>query len=87
MFGFIFREFSFLSSSATTAIFMRTFIILNNIIVEDERDEYTQFDASKFTQPELTTFSQVDFNFSTLQISVILWCLEPEFVIGLYINN
>jgi len=36
---------------------MRACIIFHNMIVEDERDEYTQFDASEFKQPESTTSS------------------------------
>jgi len=35
------------------------------MIVEDERDRYTNFDASQLTQQESTSSSQVDFNYST----------------------
>uniref|UniRef100_A0A0D3C2B0 Myb-like domain-containing protein n=1 Tax=Brassica oleracea var. oleracea TaxID=109376 RepID=A0A0D3C2B0_BRAOL len=44
---------------------MRACIILHNMIVEDERDEYTQFDVSVFAQPESNRSSQVDFTYST----------------------
>uniref|UniRef100_A0A0D3CI67 DDE Tnp4 domain-containing protein n=1 Tax=Brassica oleracea var. oleracea TaxID=109376 RepID=A0A0D3CI67_BRAOL len=43
----------------------RACIILHNMIVEDERDGYTQFDVSVFTQPESNRSSQVDFTNST----------------------
>ena len=35
------------------------------MIVEDERDGYTQFDVSVFAQPESNRSSQVDFTYST----------------------
>ena len=44
---------------------MRACIILHNMIVEDERDRYTQFDVSEFAQVEANRTSQVDFAFST----------------------
>ena len=44
---------------------MRACIILHNMIVEDERDGYTQFDESVFQQPESNRNSQVDFEFSS----------------------
>uniref|UniRef100_A0A0D3DMU5 DDE Tnp4 domain-containing protein n=1 Tax=Brassica oleracea var. oleracea TaxID=109376 RepID=A0A0D3DMU5_BRAOL len=44
---------------------MRACIILYNMIVEDERDEYTQFDVSEFQQGEDTGSSHVDLDFST----------------------
>ena len=44
---------------------MRACIILHNMIVEDERDGYTQFDVSVFAQPESNQSSQVDFTYST----------------------
>ncbi|WZZ77775.1 putative nuclease HARBI1 [Brassica napus] len=44
---------------------MRACIILHNMIVEDERDGYTQFDLSIFAQPESTRSSEVDFTYST----------------------
>ena len=43
---------------------MRACIIMHNMIVEDERDGYTQFDVSVFTQPESNRSSQVDFTYS-----------------------
>ncbi|KAL1193722.1 hypothetical protein V5N11_031632 [Cardamine amara subsp. amara] len=44
---------------------MRASIILHNMIVEDERDGYTQFDVSEFTQVEANRTSQVDLTFSS----------------------
>ena len=44
---------------------MRECIILHNMIVEDERDGYTQFDVSVFAQLESNQSSQVDFTYST----------------------
>ncbi|XP_048609380.1 putative nuclease HARBI1 [Brassica napus] len=44
---------------------MRACIILHNMIVEDERDGYTQFDVSVFAQPESNRSSQVDFMYFT----------------------
>uniref|UniRef100_A0A0D3C4B1 DDE Tnp4 domain-containing protein n=1 Tax=Brassica oleracea var. oleracea TaxID=109376 RepID=A0A0D3C4B1_BRAOL len=44
---------------------MRACIILHNMIVEDERDGFTQFDVSVFAQPESNRSSQVDFTYST----------------------
>ena len=44
---------------------MRTCIILHNMIIEDERDGYTQFDVSKFAQAESNQSSQVGFTYST----------------------
>ncbi|KAG2318386.1 hypothetical protein Bca52824_011599 [Brassica carinata] len=44
---------------------MRACIILHNMIVEDERDGYTQFDVSDFTQPDSNQSSEVDFTYST----------------------
>uniref|UniRef100_A0A0D3CB57 DDE Tnp4 domain-containing protein n=1 Tax=Brassica oleracea var. oleracea TaxID=109376 RepID=A0A0D3CB57_BRAOL len=43
---------------------MRACIILHNMIVEDERDGYTQFDVSIFQQPESNRSAQVDFSYS-----------------------
>uniref|UniRef100_A0A0D3BK38 DDE Tnp4 domain-containing protein n=1 Tax=Brassica oleracea var. oleracea TaxID=109376 RepID=A0A0D3BK38_BRAOL len=43
----------------------RACIILHNIIVEDERDVYTQFDVSEFQQGEDTGTSHVDLTYST----------------------
>ncbi|KAL1209355.1 Protein ALP1-like [Cardamine amara subsp. amara] len=44
---------------------MRACIILHNMIVEDERDGYTQFDVSEFAQVQANRTSQVDFTYST----------------------
>uniref|UniRef100_A0A0D3EF51 DDE Tnp4 domain-containing protein n=1 Tax=Brassica oleracea var. oleracea TaxID=109376 RepID=A0A0D3EF51_BRAOL len=44
---------------------MRASIILHNMIVEDERDVYTQFDVSEFQQGEDTGSSHVDLMYST----------------------
>uniref|UniRef100_A0A0D3C2S7 DDE Tnp4 domain-containing protein n=1 Tax=Brassica oleracea var. oleracea TaxID=109376 RepID=A0A0D3C2S7_BRAOL len=44
---------------------MRACIILHNMIVEDERDGYTQFDVSEFQQGEDTGTSHVDLTYST----------------------
>ncbi|KAL0682441.1 hypothetical protein Bca4012_049288 [Brassica carinata] len=44
---------------------MRSCIILHNMIVEDERDGYTQYDVSVFAQPESNRSAQVDFTYST----------------------
>ncbi|CAN6859127.1 unnamed protein product [Brassica oleracea] len=44
---------------------MRACIIRHNLIVEDERDGYTQYDVSVFAQPDSNRSSQVDFTFST----------------------
>uniref|UniRef100_A0A0D3BVW3 DDE Tnp4 domain-containing protein n=1 Tax=Brassica oleracea var. oleracea TaxID=109376 RepID=A0A0D3BVW3_BRAOL len=44
---------------------MRACIILHNMIVEDERDGYTQFDVSEFAQVESSRSSHVDFMYST----------------------
>ncbi|XP_023634518.1 putative nuclease HARBI1 [Capsella rubella] len=40
---------------------MRACIILHNMIVEDERDMYTQFDVTEFEQPETSGRTRVDF--------------------------
>ena len=39
------------------------------MFVEDERDDYTQFDVSVFAQPESNRSSQVDFTYSTDMLS------------------
>ena len=44
---------------------MRACIILHNMIVEDERDGYTQFDVSVFKNSDSNRSSEVDFSFST----------------------
>uniref|UniRef100_A0A0D3BIL9 Myb-like domain-containing protein n=1 Tax=Brassica oleracea var. oleracea TaxID=109376 RepID=A0A0D3BIL9_BRAOL len=44
---------------------MRACIILHNMIVEDERDEYTQYDISDFQQGEGSGSSHVDPTYST----------------------
>ncbi|XP_048602119.1 putative nuclease HARBI1 [Brassica napus] len=44
---------------------MRACIILHNMIVENERDEYSQYDVSDFQQGEGSRSSHVDLNYST----------------------
>jgi len=44
---------------------MRACIILHNMIVEDERDGYTQFDVSEFQQAGDNGSSHVDLAYST----------------------
>uniref|UniRef100_A0A0D3D0J5 DDE Tnp4 domain-containing protein n=1 Tax=Brassica oleracea var. oleracea TaxID=109376 RepID=A0A0D3D0J5_BRAOL len=44
---------------------MRACIILHNMIVEDERDEYTLYDVSDFQQGEGNRSSHVDLTYST----------------------
>ena len=44
---------------------MRACIILHNMIVEDERDGYTQHDVSGFQQGEDNGSSHVDLTYST----------------------
>jgi len=44
---------------------MRACIILHNMIVEDERDGYTQFDVEEFIHVEANRTSQVDLSYST----------------------
>ena len=44
---------------------MRACIILHNMIVEDERDEYTQYDVYEFQQGEDIRSSHVDLTYST----------------------
>uniref|UniRef100_A0A0D2ZQN3 Uncharacterized protein n=1 Tax=Brassica oleracea var. oleracea TaxID=109376 RepID=A0A0D2ZQN3_BRAOL len=44
---------------------MRAYIILHNMIVEDERDGYTQFDVSEFQEAEDNESSHVDLTYST----------------------
>jgi len=48
-----------------TGKIMRANIILHNMIVEDERDGYTQYDVSEFQQGEDTGSSHVDLTFAT----------------------
>uniref|UniRef100_A0A0D3C5V5 Myb-like domain-containing protein n=1 Tax=Brassica oleracea var. oleracea TaxID=109376 RepID=A0A0D3C5V5_BRAOL len=50
---------------AQTGKIMRACIILHNMIVEDERDGYTQFDVSGFQQGEETGSSHVNLDFSS----------------------
>ena len=40
---------------------MRAYIILHNMIIEDERHGYTHFDVSKFVQAKSARSSLVDF--------------------------
>uniref|UniRef100_A0A0D3BD91 Uncharacterized protein n=1 Tax=Brassica oleracea var. oleracea TaxID=109376 RepID=A0A0D3BD91_BRAOL len=44
---------------------MRACIILHNMVVEDKRDGYTQFDVSEFQQGEDNGSSHVDLTYST----------------------
>ena len=44
---------------------MRACIILHNMIVEDERDGYTQFHLSEFQHAEDNGSSHVDLSYST----------------------
>ena len=44
---------------------MRACIIMHNMIVEDERDGYTQFDVSVFENSDSSRSSLVNFSFST----------------------
>uniref|UniRef100_A0A0D3AYB5 DDE Tnp4 domain-containing protein n=1 Tax=Brassica oleracea var. oleracea TaxID=109376 RepID=A0A0D3AYB5_BRAOL len=57
------RAFGVLQARFT--IIMRACIILHNMIVEDERDGYTQFNLSEFQQAEDNRSSHVDLNYST----------------------
>ncbi|KAL0720476.1 hypothetical protein Bca4012_035075 [Brassica carinata] len=44
---------------------MRACIIFYNMITENERDGYTQFDVSEFAQVKSNRSSHVDFMYST----------------------
>uniref|UniRef100_A0A0D3BVE3 DDE Tnp4 domain-containing protein n=1 Tax=Brassica oleracea var. oleracea TaxID=109376 RepID=A0A0D3BVE3_BRAOL len=44
---------------------MRACIILHNMIVEDERDGYTQYNTTEFEEGETSRSSQVDMSYST----------------------
>uniref|UniRef100_A0A0D2ZUU6 DDE Tnp4 domain-containing protein n=1 Tax=Brassica oleracea var. oleracea TaxID=109376 RepID=A0A0D2ZUU6_BRAOL len=44
---------------------MRACIILHNMIVENERDGYTQYDTSEFEEGDVTRSSRVDMSYST----------------------
>ena len=44
---------------------MRACIILHNMIVEDEQDEYTQYDISDFQQGDDSGSSHIDLTYST----------------------
>uniref|UniRef100_A0A0D3BD23 Myb-like domain-containing protein n=1 Tax=Brassica oleracea var. oleracea TaxID=109376 RepID=A0A0D3BD23_BRAOL len=43
---------------------MRTCIILHNMIVENERNGYTQYDTSEFEEGDSSRYSQVDMSYS-----------------------
>ncbi|AAF79689.1 F9C16.5 [Arabidopsis thaliana] len=47
---------------------MQACIILNNMIVEEERDVYNLFDVFEFVQMESTTSSHVEFTCSTYML-------------------
>jgi len=68
---------------------MRACIILHNMIVKDERDEYTQYNVSDFAHPESASSSQVDFTYSTDMPSNLrnIMATKPDFMIGLSINT
>uniref|UniRef100_A0A0D3DQQ1 DDE Tnp4 domain-containing protein n=1 Tax=Brassica oleracea var. oleracea TaxID=109376 RepID=A0A0D3DQQ1_BRAOL len=68
---------------------MRACIILHNMIVEDERDGYTQFDVSEFQHGEDTGSSHVDLMYSTDIPSNIanMMGVRTRFVIDKCINN
>uniref|UniRef100_A0A0D3CBS7 DDE Tnp4 domain-containing protein n=1 Tax=Brassica oleracea var. oleracea TaxID=109376 RepID=A0A0D3CBS7_BRAOL len=69
---------------------MRACIIFHNMIVENERGEYTQYDVSDFQQGEkaaevhmlISHFLQI-----SVQISPMRWVFEQECVIDKRINN
>ena len=44
---------------------MRACIILHNMIVENEREDYTQYDVSGFQQGEGSGSSHIDLTYST----------------------
>ena len=44
---------------------MRTCIILHNMIVENERNGYTQYNTSEFEEGDSSRSSQVDMSYST----------------------
>uniref|UniRef100_A0A0D3CRE0 DDE Tnp4 domain-containing protein n=1 Tax=Brassica oleracea var. oleracea TaxID=109376 RepID=A0A0D3CRE0_BRAOL len=44
---------------------MRACIILHNLIAENERDGYTQYDTSEFEEGDVTRSSRVDMSYST----------------------
>ncbi|XP_023633251.1 uncharacterized protein LOC111828755 [Capsella rubella] len=54
------------------ASIMRACIILHNMIVEDERDMYTQFNVSEFQQAETEGSTRVDFSYDTYMPSNIV---------------
>uniref|UniRef100_A0A0D3BQU1 DDE Tnp4 domain-containing protein n=1 Tax=Brassica oleracea var. oleracea TaxID=109376 RepID=A0A0D3BQU1_BRAOL len=70
-FGVLQARFAFVKNLALfwdkvkTGKIIRACIILDNMIVEDERDGYTQFDVSEFQQGENNRSSHVDLTYST----------------------
>ncbi|XP_010456778.1 PREDICTED: uncharacterized protein LOC104738279 [Camelina sativa] len=61
----IFKNPALVHDKETIGKIMRACIILHNMIVEDERDEYRQLDPTEFAQVEAHRTSHVDSTFST----------------------
>nr|VDD50388.1 unnamed protein product [Brassica oleracea] len=61
----IVKNLAFFWDKVKTENIMRACIIFHNMIVEDERDGYTQFNVSEFLQGEDTGSSHVDIAYST----------------------